>query len=293
MAAQQVPTEMLMMMGRWKSAPVCLSYPHRNSQSYDLMLQLLLAPGLFNEQEIRLGSCLPAQPSHPPQPSLSCAPQMSVCSAFPPPPPRLMLPPRSRQLSSRPALVVGSPPPSPLPPSPLPSPRIPLSPLSPRDLRISQHFAGQLRSLAREQGEDPALCHSPAQLLDRRRTAHGIPTPFPGSPVHRQVPFPGSPVPRPPNLPDYMSARFAYLQSQSRAAHVPHSRSSPHRRRSSTSAPPRGLPSPSASPRFRPPPPSQPQSSRFEDAQLRAAANRARAAARDARDQSSLHPRRY
>jgi hypothetical protein len=56
---------MIMMMGRWRSAPVCLSYQHPSSASYDCMLQLLLAPGFFTEQEIRLGLCLPPRMDAP------------------------------------------------------------------------------------------------------------------------------------------------------------------------------------------------------------------------------------
>jgi hypothetical protein len=63
LAAAQAPHEWIMMLGRWKSAPVCLSYIHASSSSYDCMLQLLLAPGFFSEQDIRLGLSLPPRPA--------------------------------------------------------------------------------------------------------------------------------------------------------------------------------------------------------------------------------------
>ncbi len=59
LAANGASQELIQMMGRWRSAPVCLDYQHASSQSYDLMLQLLLAPGFFSENDIRMGLCLP------------------------------------------------------------------------------------------------------------------------------------------------------------------------------------------------------------------------------------------
>lgn len=62
LAANGASQDLIRMMGRWRSAPVCLDYQHASSEAYDLMLQLLLAPGLFSEKDIHMGLCLPPAP---------------------------------------------------------------------------------------------------------------------------------------------------------------------------------------------------------------------------------------
>jgi hypothetical protein len=57
--ANEAPNELIQLLGRWRSTPVSLDYQDRSSASYDLLLQLLLAPGMFSEQDIRLGRILP------------------------------------------------------------------------------------------------------------------------------------------------------------------------------------------------------------------------------------------
>jgi hypothetical protein len=57
--ANDAPNELIKMLGRWRSTPVSLDYQDRSTASYDLLLQLLLAPGMFSEQDIRLGRMLP------------------------------------------------------------------------------------------------------------------------------------------------------------------------------------------------------------------------------------------